>query len=163
MKVLFIGGTGKISSACAALAMERGVELYFLNRGQTSARPAPPGVHQLHADVRNPGAMAAALEGHTFDVVVNWIVYTVDQLEPDIELFRGRVGQYIFISSASAYQTPPVLLPATESTPLDNPHWLYSRNKIACEERLIQEYRQHKFPITLVRPSHTYDRTSLPI
>jgi nucleoside-diphosphate-sugar epimerase len=107
--------------------------------------------------------MAAAVEGHTFDVVVNWIVYTVDQLEPDIELFRGRVGQYIFISSASAYQTPPVLLPATESTPLDNPHWLYSRNKIACEERLMQEYRQNKFPITLVRPSHTYDKTSLPI
>jgi nucleoside-diphosphate-sugar epimerase len=162
MKVLFIGGTGKISSACSALAVERGVELYFLNRGQTSARPAPPGVHQIHADIRDRAATAAALDGHTFDVVVDWIAFTPDQVETDIELFRGRTGQYIFISSASAYQTPPVNLPATESTPLDNPYWLYSRNKIACEERLIEEYRKHKFPITIVRPSHTYDKTLLP-
>lgn len=162
MKVLFIGGTGKISSACSALAVERGVELYFLNRGQTTGRPAPTGVHQIHADIRDQAATTAALADHKFDVVVNWIAYTPDHIETDIALFKGRTGQYIFISSASAYQTPPVNLPATESTPLDNPYWLYSRNKIACEERLIQEYRQNKFPITLVRPSHTYDKTMLP-
>ncbi len=162
MKVLFIGGTGKISSACAALAVERGVELYFLNRGQTSARPAPPGVYQIHADIRDKAATQAALADHTFDVVVDWIAFTQDQVETDIELFSGRTGQYIFISSASAYQSPPVNLPVTESTPLDNPYWLYSRNKIACEERLVQEYRKNKFPITIVRPSHTYDKTMLP-
>jgi nucleoside-diphosphate-sugar epimerase len=163
MKVLFIGGTGKISSACAALAVERDIELYFLNRGQTSARPAPAGVHELHGDIRDRTSTSAALGDYTFDVVVDWIAYLPEQVETDIELFKGRIGQYIFISSASAYQTPPVNLPAIESTPLDNPYWLYSRNKIACEERLIQEYRQSKFPITLVRPSHTYDKTSLPI
>ena len=162
MKVLFIGGTGKISSACAALAVERGVELYFLNRGQTSARPAPAGVHQIHGDIRDRASAEAALAGHTFDVVVDWIAFTADQVQLDIELFSGRTGQYIFISSASAYQTPPVNLPATESTPLDNPHWLYSRNKIACEERLMDEYRKAKFPMTIVRPSHTYDKTLLP-
>lgn len=162
MKVLFIGGTGKISSACAALAVEREIEMYFLNRGQTGARPAPPGVHQIHADIRNVAAAKAALADHTFDVVVDWIAYLPEQVETDIELFRGRTGQYIFISSASAYQTPPVNLPATESTPLDNPYWLYSRNKIACEELLVNEYRKHKFPITIVRPSHTYDKTLLP-
>ncbi len=162
MKVLFIGGTGKISSACAALAVERGMDLYFLNRGQTTARPAPTGVKELHGDIRDPASAQAALGDHTFDVVVNWITFTTDQLAVDLDLFRGRTGQYIFISSASAYQTPPVNLPVTESTPLDNPHWLYSRNKIACEERLVQEYRANKFPITIVRPSHTYDKTMLP-
>jgi nucleoside-diphosphate-sugar epimerase len=162
MKVLFIGGTGKISSACAALAVEREMEMYFLNRGQTGARPAPAGVHQIHADIRDVAAAKAALAGHTFDVVVDWIAYLPEQVETDIELFRGRTGQYIFISSASAYQTPPVNLPATESTPLDNPYWLYSRNKIACEELLVNEYRKNKFPITIVRPSHTYDKTLLP-
>jgi nucleoside-diphosphate-sugar epimerase len=162
MKVLFIGGTGKISSACAALAVERGVDLYFLNRGQTQARPAPASVRMIHADIRDKAATAAALADQTFDVVVDWIAFLPEQVATDIDLFRGRTGQYIFISSASAYQTPPVNLPATESTPLDNPLWLYSRNKIACEERLIGEYRQHKFPITIVRPSHTYDKTLLP-
>jgi nucleoside-diphosphate-sugar epimerase len=162
MKVLFIGGTGKISSACAALAVERGVDLYFLNRGQTATRPAPIGVKELHGDIRDKASAQAALADHKFDVVVNWITFTPDQLETDLELFRGCTGQYVFISSASAYQTPPVNLPATESTLLDNPFWLYSRNKIACEERLIQEYRTNKFPITIVRPSHTYDKTLLP-
>jgi nucleoside-diphosphate-sugar epimerase len=162
MKVLFIGGTGKISSACAALAVERGVDLYFLNRGQTTARPAPGGVREIHADIRDQAATAAALQSHTFDVVVDWIAFTPEQVEIDLALFQGRVGQYIFISSASVYQTPPVNLPVTESTPLDNPYWAYSRAKIACEERLTQAYRQHKFPMTIVRPSHTYDKTMLP-
>ncbi len=162
MKVLFIGGTGKISSACSPLAVERGIDLYLLNRGQTD-RPIPEGAHLLNGDIRDKASVQAAIAGHKFDAVVNWIAFTPEHIETDIELFSGRTGQYVFISSASAYQTPPVNLPATESTPLDNPHWLYSRNKIACEERLMAEYRTKKFPITLVRPSHTYDKTLLPM
>lgn len=161
MKVLFIGGTGKISSACSALAVQRGIDLYFLNRGQTD-RPVPSGVTVLTGDIRNPESARAALGDHSFDAVVNWIVFTPDQIETDLALFRGRTGQYVFISSASAYQTPPAHLPVTESTPLDNPYWSYSQAKIACEERLTRAYREEKFPITIVRPSHTYDRTMLP-
>lgn len=162
MKVLFIGGTGKISSACAQLAVERGMELYLLNRGQTSARPAPKEAHILQGDIRDRASAEQALADHTFDAVVNWIAFTTEHIETDLALFRGRTAQYIFISSASAYQTPPVQLPVTESTPLDNPFWEYSRAKIACEERLVSAYRQEKFPITIVRPSHTYDKTMLP-
>jgi nucleoside-diphosphate-sugar epimerase len=161
MKVLFIGGTGKISSACTPLAADRGFEMYLLNRGQTN-RPVPPGVTVLNGDIRDRASATAALAGHTFDVVVDWIAFTPEQVETDLALFKGRVGQYIFISSASAYQTPPASLPATESTPLDNPYWLYSRNKIACEELLLREYRDDKFPMTIVRPSHTYDKTLFP-
>ena len=162
MKVLFIGGTGKISSACVQLALEQGIELYLLNRGQTSARPAPKEAHLLQGDIRHPASVRQALEDRTFDVVVNWIAFTTEHIETDVSLFRGRTGQYIFISSASAYQTPPSQLPATESTPLDNPYWEYSRAKIACEDHLVSLYRQEKFPITIVRPSHTYDKTMLP-
>lgn len=162
MKVLFIGGTGLISSACSALAVSRGIELYLLNRGATSSRPAPEGAHILHGDIRDPQSVRAALGSQKFDVVVDWIVFTPEQLQIDLDLFRGRTGQYIFISSASAYQTPPAYVPATESTILDNPFWLYSRNKIACEEMLVRAYREEKFPITIVRPSHTYDKTALP-
>ncbi len=161
MKVLFIGGTGKISSACTPLAAQRGFDMYLLNRGQTD-RPIPEGVKVLHGDIRDKASAAAALEGHTFDVVVDWIAFTPDQIQTDLDLFKGKVGQYIFISSASAYQTPPASLPVTESTPLDNPYWLYSQNKIACEELLWQEYRANKFPMTIVRPSHTYDKTMFP-
>jgi len=162
MKVLFVGGTGVISSACAQLAAERGIELYFFNRGQSS-RPVPEGVQILYGDIRKPSEAAGVLEGYTFDVVVDWISFVPEHIETDLTLFRGRVGQYIFISSASVYQTPPASLPVTESTPLDNPYWEYSRQKIACEERLVQAYREEKFPITIVRPSHTYDATKLPI
>lgn len=161
MKVLFIGGTGIISSACSRLALERGIDLYLLNRGQ-SARPIPDGARVLHGDIRNPASARAALGDLHFDAVVNWIVFTPEQLEADLELFRGRTGQYVFISSASAYQTPPVALPVTEATLLDNPYWQYSRNKIACEERLVRAYREEKYPITIVRPSHTYDERLLP-
>ena len=161
MKVLFIGGTGIISSACSQLAAELGLELYLLNRGQ-SVRPVPPGAKLLHADSRDRAALAAALEGHSFDAVVNWIAYTPEQIEADLLSFRGRTRQYVFISSASAYQTPPAQLPVLESTPLSNPHWQYSRDKIACEERLMRAYREG-FPVTIVRPSHTYDRTLLPM
>lgn len=162
MKVLFVGGTGIISSACSQLAVERRIELYLLNRGQT-ARPVPKGAYVLNGDIRDKASVTSALGTRTFDVVVNWIAFTPDHIETDLELFRGRTNQYVFISSASAYQTPPVKLPVTESTPLANPYWEYSRAKIACEERLIKAYREEQFPITIVRPSHTYDCTLLPM
>lgn len=162
MKVLFIGGTGKISSACAQLAIERGFELYLLNRGQTSDRPAPKAAHILTGDIRDKSSASQALGNLEFDAVVDWIAFSPDHIETDLDLFRGRTRQYIFISSASAYQKPTVNLPITESTPLDNPYWAYSRAKIACEDRLMQAYREEKFPITIVRPSHTYDKTMLP-
>jgi nucleoside-diphosphate-sugar epimerase len=162
LKILFIGGTGKISSACTPLAVQHGHEMYLLNRGQTD-RPVPRGVKVLTGDIRNPASARAALGDHNFDVVVDWIAFTPEHIETDLELFRGRTGQYVFISSASAYQSPPVNLPVTESTPLDNPYWKYSQDKIACEERLMRAYREEKFPITIVRPSHTYDKTMLPV
>lgn len=162
MKILFIGGTGVISSACSRLAVQRGFDLYLLNRGQT-ARPVPAGATLLQADIRDPASVRAAIDGHDFDAVVDWIAFTPEHVQTDIDLFRGRTGQYIFISSASVYQTPPASLPVTESTLLDNPHWEYSRQKIACEELLVRAYRAEKFPMTIVRPSHTYDATKVPL
>ena len=162
MKVLFIGGTGIISSACSPLAIEQGMELYLLNRG-TSFRPAPEGAKLLHGDIRNPESVRQAIGDLHFDAVVDWIAFTPEHIETDIELFNGRTDQFVFISSASAYQKPIASLPITESTPLHNPYWEYSRNKIACEERLVQAYREEGFPITIVRPSHTYDQTLLPM
>jgi nucleoside-diphosphate-sugar epimerase len=162
MKVLFIGGTGIISSACSELALERGIDLYLLNRGQ-SVRLAPAGVKLIQGDIRQPQSARQALGNHHFDAVVDWIAFTPDQVDLDLDLFRGRTGQYIFISSASAYQTPPAHLPVTESTVTDNPYWQYSRYKIACEERLLRAYREEQYPITIVRPSHTYDRTLIPM
>lgn len=161
MRVLFIGGTGIISSGCAPLAIERGIKLYLLNRGQTN-RPLPAGAHVLHGDIRDKDSVRQALGDMEFDAVVNWIAFTPEHIETDLELFRGRTRQYVFISSASVYQTPPLNLPVTESTPLDNPFWAYSRHKIACEERLMRAYREEKFPITIVRPSHTYDPSLIP-
>ena len=162
MKVLFIGGTGIISSACSQLAIDRGIELYLLNRGQ-SARVPPADAIILNGDIRDKASAQAALGVLQFDDVVNWITFTLEHIEMDLDLFTGRTQQYIFISSASAYQTPPVNLPVTESTPLRNPHWAYSRAKIACEERLMQAHREDNFPMTVVRPSHTYDQTLLPM
>jgi nucleoside-diphosphate-sugar epimerase len=161
VKVLFIGGTGTISSACSRLAVERGIELYLFNRGQAE-RPIPEGARVLHGDIRDKASVESALGKATFDTVVNWINFIPEHVEADIEFFRGRTGQYIFISTASAYQKPIASLPITESTPLDNPYWNYSRAKIACEERLVRAYREEEFPITIVRPSHTYDKTLLP-
>jgi len=161
MKVLFIGGTGIISSACSRLCVARGMELFHLRRGKTS-RPVPPEIQILSGDIRDPDSARRALGDHRFDAVVEWIAFTPAQVEQDLALFRGRTQQYVFISSASAYQTPPAGLPVTESTPLDNPFWAYSRDKIACEERLLRAYREEKLPFTIVRPSHTYDRTLFP-
>jgi nucleoside-diphosphate-sugar epimerase len=162
LRVLFIGGTGIISSACCRLAVQRGLDLYALNRGATQLRPLPSEVTILHGNIRDPASVREVLGDHEFDVVVNWVVFTQDHIETDLELFRGRVGQYVFISSASAYQAPPSRVPVTESTPLNNPYWRYSRDKIACEDRLIRAYREEGFPAVIVRPSHTYDRTAVP-
>ena len=162
MKALFIGGTGIISSACVDLAVARGIDVVLLNRGQ-STRPIPAGATVLQGDIRDKDAVAAVLKDMTFDVVANFVAFTPEHIETDLALFRGRTKQYIFISSASAYQTPPLQWPTTESTPLRNPYWEYSRAKIACEERLNTAYRDEGFPVTIVRPSHTYDERSLPL
>lgn len=162
MKILFIGGTGVISSASSELVAERGDELYLLNRGE-SKRAMPKSAHILKADIRDKDSVQKALGSMIFDAVVDWIAFAPDHIETDIELFKDRTDQYVFISSASAYQTPPVNLPVTESTPLSNPFWQYSRDKIACETRLVSAYREEQFPMTIVRPSHTYDRTMLPL
>ncbi len=155
MRVLFIGGSGFISTAVSRQAIAKGFELYLLNRG---LRPAHlPGSHSLTADIHKPEDVHAALQDVEFDVVVDWIAYLPDDIERDLALFRNRVKQFVFISSASAYQKPPAHYLITESTPLHNPYWEYSRNKIACEERLMQAYRDEGFPMTIVRPSLTYD------
>ncbi len=160
MKALFIGGTGFISTAVSRMAIAQGVELHLLNRGSRIAHL--PGSHGLTADIRRPEDVRAAVGDSEFDVVVDWIAYTPDDIERDIALFRGRVGQYVFISSASAYQKPPADYLVTESTPLHNPYWEYSRGKIACEERLMRAFHDDGFPVTIVRPSMTYD-SNLPI
>ncbi|GAA5343616.1 MAG: SDR family oxidoreductase [Anaerolineaceae bacterium] len=162
MKALFIGGTGNISSACVELALARGIEVTLLNRG-TSGRPVPNGAQVVNGNIRDPQSVRAALGSRSFDVVAEFVAFTPEHIETDLDLFRGRTGQYIFISSASAYQTPPAILPVTESTVLDNPYWEYSRNKAACEERLVRAYREEKFPITIVRPSHTYSAPYVPV
>jgi nucleoside-diphosphate-sugar epimerase len=155
MKVLFIGGTGYISTAVSRLAVAQGMELYHLNRGRRALDV--PGVHSLVADVHQPGAAEAALRGHRFDVVVDWVAYTEADVERDLGLFAGRTKQFFFISSASAYQKPPSTPIITESTPLHNPYWQYSRDKIACELRLLQAHRDTGFPTVILRPSLTYD------
>jgi nucleoside-diphosphate-sugar epimerase len=162
-RILFIGGTGIISSACVRRAVAAGHQVALLNRGSTAHRPVPPEAERLRADVHDPESVRAALAGREFDVVVQFLAFTPDQVQSDVDTFAGRTGQYVFISSASAYQKPPRRVPVTESTPLHNPFWQYSRDKIACEELLLAAYREREFPVTVVRPSHTYDRTSVPI
>lgn len=156
MKVLFIGGSGNISTSVSRMAIERGVELTLLNRGKTKADI--PGVRWLTADFYDLAQAQDVLANETFDVVVDWIAYTPQDIERDLSLFSGKCGQFVFISSASAYQKPPSSVIIRESTPLHNPFWQYSRDKIACEELLIKAYREQGFPMTIVRPSHTYDR-----
>jgi nucleoside-diphosphate-sugar epimerase len=163
LKVLFIGGTGIISSACSRRAVATGVDLTILNRGTTTVRAVPKGAEVVLADIRDPESVRVALGNRTFDVVADFIAFTPQHVQTDIDLFRDRLGQYVFISSASAYQTPPARLPIVESTPLRNPQWQYSRDKIACEELLVAAYRSDGFPATIVRPSHTYDRTLVPL
>jgi nucleoside-diphosphate-sugar epimerase len=162
LRVLFIGGSGVISSACSRAAVEAGLELFVLNRGTSTVRPLPPGARRLQADIREPGSVRQAIKDLEFDSVTDWVAFTPDQVRTDLELFGGRTGQYVFISSASAYQTPPARMPVTESTPLRNPFLQYSRDKIACEDLLVAAYREQGFPATIVRPSHTYDQTLVP-
>ncbi len=162
MRALFIGGTGTISTAVSALLVERGWDLYLLNRGNNNDR-IPKGVKVIKADINDEEYVSAQLKNMNFDVVVDFIAFVPSQVERDIRLFTGITKQYIFISSASAYQKPLSDYRITEATPLANPYWEYSRNKIACEELLISEYRKNGFPITIVRPSHTYDNRSIPL
>ncbi|MCL1998816.1 MAG: SDR family oxidoreductase [Turicibacter sp.] len=159
MKALFIGGTGTISTDITNLCVAQGWDLTVLNRGNTQI----PNVSQWTYDINDEAAVKARLADEYFDVVVNFINFVPSQIERDIRLFAGKTDQYIFISSASAYQKPPNNLPITESTPLYNKFWDYSRNKIACEERLIDEYRKNAMPITIIRPSHTYNNTNVPL
>lgn len=160
MKVLFIGGTGNISTTVSTQAVTRGIELYLLNRGKRGL--TIPGTKSIIGDINRREDIESVLKGHTWDVVVNWIAFTEQDIVRDYELFRGRTKQYIFISSASVYQKPLAFPFVTESTPLANPFWLYSRNKIACEMTLNCYYRQEQFPVTIVRPSLTYD-TVIPV
>jgi nucleoside-diphosphate-sugar epimerase len=159
MKVLFIGGTGNISSAVSAHAIASGIDLTLLNRG---GRDTVPGARTITCDIRHEGEVQKALGNETFDSVVNWIGFEPGDVERDIRLFTDRTEQYVFISSASAYQKPPRTPYINESTPLQNPYWEYSRNKIACEDRLMAAYRNSGFPTVIVRPSLTYN-TLFPI
>jgi nucleoside-diphosphate-sugar epimerase len=162
LKALFIGGSGEISAACSRRAVEVGIDLHVLNRGQTAKRPLPAQARVITADIRDAAAARAAIGAEEYDVVVNFVAFTPEHVQADIDLFAGRVGQYVFISSASAYQKPVARLPITESTPLRNPVWPYSQAKIACEDLLVRAYREDGFPATIVRPSHTYDHTQIP-
>jgi NAD dependent epimerase/dehydratase family. len=162
MRALFIGGTGTISSAVSRLAVEKGWELYLLNRGNCPER-VPAGAKVIKCDIGNESEVSRLIADMTFDVVADFIAYVPEQVERDIRLFSGKTFQYIFISSASAYQKPLAHYRITEGTPLANPYWEYSRNKIACEERLMREYREKGFPVTIVRPSHTYDERKVPV
>ena len=160
MRVLFIGGTGIISTACTQLAAQRGIDLTLATRGRRTAG-LPAGVKTLTLDMDDAPGAAQALAVQAFDVVVDWIAFTPAQIERDLNLFRGRTGQYVFISSASVYQKPPGHYLITESTPLANLYWQYARDKIACEDRLMRAYREEDFPVTIVRPSLTYGETQI--
>jgi nucleoside-diphosphate-sugar epimerase len=143
--------------------LQRGFDVTLLNRGQTDTRPPIEGARRLIGDATDAASLAAAIGSEEFDVVANFRSFLPAQVRADIELFAGRTGQYVYISSASAYQKPVAHLPITESTPLKNPFWQYSRDKIASEDALVAAYRERDFPVTIVRPSHTYDETLIPL
>ena len=164
MKILFIGGTGLISSACSELVLERGHEIFILNRSQSHKHPLPVGAQLIKGDVHgNQSDLSNLLQKYDFDSVVDWIAYTAEDIERDIALFRGKTRQFVFISSASAYEKPPTNYLITEETPLSNPFWQYSRDKIACETRLMDEYRNTGFLVTIIRPSLTYGPSQIPL
>lgn len=162
MKILFIGGTGTISMAITRLLAERGDEVYLLNRGNRND-DLPENVKIISCDISDEENAAKLLDGMSFDCVGEFIGFVPSQLERDFRLFRDKTKQFIYISSASAYQKPPKGYVITEGTPLENPYWEYSRNKKACEEYLMERYRLDGFPVTIVRPSHTYDERSVPL
>lgn len=162
MRALFIGGTGTISTSITKQLLAQGCELYLLNRGNRNEE-LPPGANILQADINDEARVAELIQDLSFDVVADFIAFVPSQLERDYRLFKGKTKQFLFISSASAYQTPLSDYRITEGTPLSNPYWEYSRNKIACEEVLIKLYRDEGFPITIVRPSHTYGDRGIPL
>ena len=162
MKILFIGGTGTISMAITRLLAERGEELYLLNRGSRN-NDLPDNVHLIRCDINDEAYVAKKIDGMKFDCVGEFIGFVPSQLERDYRLFAGKTGQFIYISSASAYRKPMQGYVITEETPLENPYWQYSRDKKACEEYLMERYREDGFPVTIVRPSHTYDERAVPL
>lgn len=162
MKVLMIGGTGTISMAITRLLCQSGWEVYLLNRGSRRAE-APAGIHWIQADMNEEAAVQQAIQGLQFDCVCQFIGFEPRQVERDIRLFSGKTKQYLYTSSASAYHKPGADYRITEGTTLANPYWQYSRNKIACEEVLMKAYREQQFPVTIIRPSHTYDNRSVPL
>lgn len=171
MKILFIGGTGTISMAISRKLLEQGHELYLINRGNRNEGLAAqlPGTgewnrpREILVDINREEEAAKLLEGLSFDVVADFIAFHKEQLERDFRLFQGRTGQFLYISSASAYQKPCTDYLITESTPLCNPYWQYSRDKIEGEDYLMKRYREDGFPVTIVRPSHTFDERSVPL
>lgn len=159
--ILYLGGTGTISAACVRRSIERGHDVTVVNRG-SGRRRLPDAVTVVSADIHDAAALKAALVGREFDAVADFLSFSPADVARNLGVFEGRTGQYVFISSASAYQKPPARLPITEQTPLENPFWQYSRDKIACEDLLFSAYRERSLPVTVVRPSHTYDEQSIP-
>ncbi|MDR0637990.1 MAG: SDR family oxidoreductase [Spirochaetaceae bacterium] len=162
MKALFIGGTGTISAAISRLALEKGDELFLLNRGNRN-NVLPGKAREIKCDINDEESAKRALRDTQFDVVADFLTFTPEQVKRDFRLFQGKTRQYIAISSASVYQKPLAGIPITESTPLMNPFWEYARNKIAVEQMCVKLYREYGFPVTIVRPSHTYDERSVPL
>lgn len=162
MRILIIGGTGTISSAITRQLAAAGHDIWLLNRGNRNDE-VPSNVKQIIADINDESTVLAGLPSEPFDAVCQFIGFLPQQVERDIRLFRGRTRQYVYISSASAYNKPAANHVITEGTTLANPHWEYSRNKIACEELLMREYRETGFPVTIVRPSHTYCERAVPL
>ncbi|GAB3630773.1 SDR family oxidoreductase [Microbacterium shaanxiense] len=159
--ILYLGGTGTISAACVRRSIERGHDVTVVNRG-SGRRGLPDDVTVVSADIHDAAALQTALGGREFDAVADFLSFSPADIERNLGVFEGRTGQYVFISSASAYQKPPAQLPITEQTPLENPFWKYSRDKIACEDLLFGAHRDRGLPVTVVRPSHTYDAQSIP-
>lgn len=159
--ILYLGGTGTISAACVRRSIERGDDVTVVNRGN-ARRALPAEVTAVSADVRDADALKSALGGREFDTVADFLSFTPADVERHLGVFEEHTGQYVFISSASAYQKPPAQLPITEQTPLENPFWQYSRDKIACEELLFAAHHERSLPVTVIRPSHTYDERSIP-
>ena len=161
LRILFLGGTGTISTACVRAAAAAGHDVTILNRG-TRDRPLPDGIRQIIGDVRDADSLRAAIGDDRYDVVADFLSFVPAHVTTVLDAVEGRTGQYIYISSASAYEKPARYLPITESTPLRNPFWQYSRDKIACEDLLVAAHRDRALPVTIVRPSHTYSEASIP-
>src|SRR6266581_2107415 len=161
MRLLFLGGTGNISTACVALAVERGHDVTILNRGRTASRLRGR-VHAVTGERDDGGRLRSIAEETRFDAIVDFLCYRPEQVEAAIDAFVGRTSQYVFVGTAAAYEKPVVNYVVTEETPLRNPFWEYARQKIACEERLARARQEKAFPVTVVRPSYTYGPTWIP-